>query len=42
MDYDPEHNAVVLYNFRDKWVWEYRPRAVSVGPRMGRGSVPTR
>jgi hypothetical protein len=34
MDYDPEHNAVVLFSFRDKRVWAYRPQAVPVGTRV--------
>lgn len=33
MDFDPEHNVVVLFSFRDKQVWAYRPSAVEVGTR---------
>jgi hypothetical protein len=33
MDFDPEHNVCVLFSFRDKQVWAYRPRAVEVGAR---------
>jgi HEAT repeat protein len=31
MDFDPEHNVCVLFNFRDKQVWAYRHRAVKPG-----------
>jgi HEAT repeat protein len=31
MDFDPEHNVMVLFSFRDKRVWAYRPTAISVG-----------
>jgi HEAT repeats/PBS lyase HEAT-like repeat len=31
MDFDVEHNVVVLFNFRDKRVWAYRHKAVKVG-----------
>jgi hypothetical protein len=33
MDFDPEHNVFVLFNFRDKQVWAYRHKAVAVGTR---------
>jgi hypothetical protein len=33
MDFDPEHNVAVLFNFRDKRVWAYRHKAVEVGTR---------
>jgi HEAT repeat protein len=32
-DFDPEHNVFVLFSFRDKQVWAYRPQAVAVGTR---------
>jgi hypothetical protein len=28
MDFDPEHNVCVLFNFKDKQVWAYRHKAV--------------
>jgi hypothetical protein len=31
VDFDPEHNVVVLFNFRDKQVWAYRYKAVESG-----------
>ncbi len=33
MDFDPEHNVFVLFNFRDRQVWAYRHGAVKVGTR---------
>lgn len=34
MDFDPEHNVIVLFSFRDKRVWAYRPKAVPAGTRV--------
>jgi len=31
MDFDPEHNVVVLFSFKDKRVWAYRHKAVGPG-----------
>ncbi len=31
MDFDPEHNVVVLFSFKDKRVWAYRHKAVRPG-----------
>ncbi len=31
MDFDPEHNVVVLFSFRDKRVWAYRHKEVAAG-----------
>jgi hypothetical protein len=33
MDFDPEHNVFVLFNFRDKQVWAYRHRPVAEGTK---------
>jgi HEAT repeat protein len=33
MDFDPEHNVVVLFSFRDRQVWAYRHKAVDVGTK---------
>ncbi len=33
MDYDPEHNAFVLFNYRDKRVWAFRYKAVAAGTK---------
>ncbi|HJZ58086.1 MAG TPA: HEAT repeat domain-containing protein, partial [Gemmataceae bacterium] len=33
MDFDPEHNVLVLFNFKDKRVWAYRHKPVAVGTR---------
>lgn len=32
--FDPEHNVLVLFNFRDHHVWVYRPGAVAVGTQV--------
>ena len=31
MDFDPEHNVVVLFSFKDKQVWAYRHKPVAAG-----------
>ena len=33
MDFDPEHNVVVLFSFRDKRVWAYRHKEVAAGTK---------
>ena len=33
MDFDPEHNVLVLFNHRDRQVWAYRYKQVAVGTR---------
>ncbi len=33
MDFDPEHNIVVLFSFKDKRVWAYRHKEVAVGTK---------
>lgn len=37
MDYDPEHNVFVLFNFRDRNVWAYRYKAVTAGAKVVAG-----
>jgi hypothetical protein len=34
MDYDPEHNVFVLFNYRDKQVWAFRHKHVPVGTKV--------
>lgn len=34
MDYDPEHNAFVLFNHNDKQVWAFRYKAVAAGTKL--------
>lgn len=34
MDYDPEHNVFVLFNYRDKQVWAYRLKEVAAGTKV--------
>jgi hypothetical protein len=34
MDFDPEHNVVVLFSFKDKQVWAYRHKAVATGTQV--------
>jgi hypothetical protein len=34
MDFDPEHNVVVLFYFKDKQVWAYRHKAVEAGAKV--------
>lgn len=34
MDFDPEHNVLVLFSFRDKQVWAYRHKAVEAGTKV--------
>jgi hypothetical protein len=34
MDFDPEHNVFVLFNFRDRQVWAYRLKAVKPGTQV--------
>ncbi|MHC4916409.1 MAG: hypothetical protein ACYTGB_13050 [Planctomycetota bacterium] len=34
MAFDPEHNAVVVFNARSRSVWAYRHRAVPAGTRV--------
>jgi hypothetical protein len=31
MDFDPEHNVMVVFHARDRSVWAYRLKAVAVG-----------
>ncbi len=33
MDFDPEHNVVVLFSFKDKRVWAYRHKEVAAGTK---------
>jgi hypothetical protein len=33
MDFDPEHNVFVLFNYRDKQVWAYRYKSVAEGTK---------
>jgi len=35
MDFDPEHNVFVLFNFRDKRVWAYRLGPLKPGAKAG-------
>jgi hypothetical protein len=35
MDFDPEPNVFVLFNFRDKQIWAYRHKVVEAGTRAG-------
>ena len=34
MDFDPEHNVFVLFNYRDKQVWAYRYQPVPAGKQV--------
>jgi hypothetical protein len=34
MDYDPEHNAFVLFNHRNQQVWAFRYKALAAGSRV--------
>jgi HEAT repeat protein len=34
MDFDPEHNVIVLFSFRDKRVWAYRHKEVPAGTKV--------
>ena len=34
MDFDPEHNVFVLFNFKDKRVWAYRHKEVAAGTKV--------